>query len=150
MPLSGQFQDMPEPGLNCLRIVLGWDTKAQYWPGERGSVKVGAGLWPESLLPPPPPKRKSQPCLASGWVIKLSGQEKKKLEKVSSRCFFLGEETQIGLFVVFLLCSLHLMAEKAEFAVGFRDKSSVSSRICLLPHADLPSQSLNSCSGQGF
>ena len=23
MPLSGQFQDMPESGLNCLQIVLG-------------------------------------------------------------------------------------------------------------------------------
>ena len=68
-------------------------------------------------------------------MIKLSGQEKKKLEKVSSRCFFLGEEAQIGLFVVFLLCSLHLMAEKAESAVGFRDKSSVSCRICLLPRS---------------
>lgn len=96
MPLSGQFQDMPEPGLNCLQIVLGWDAKAQRWSEERGSVQLRAGLWPEGLLFSP--KGKAPAPLGPGLMIKLSGQEKKKPEKVSSRYFFLEEETQIGLF----------------------------------------------------
>lgn len=84
-------------------------------------------------------------------MIKLSGQEKKKLEKVSSRYFFLKEETQIGLLIGFLLCLLHLMAEKADFAVCFRDKPSVSSRICLFPPREVCLPSLSTVAhGKAF